>query len=183
MNNYAAIDWSMSSPAMAIGSSANPDDLLFFGVKTKKKHFSIQNFHLYEPVTDYENDIDRFSRLAKPFIVALVSHNVKTVFMEGYAYGANGNTFSIGESTGVLKYMLWKAGIDYVIVQPGTIKKHHTGKGNANKNLMYDAYVESTGQDMIALLGEHRGANIPAPVNDLVDAYAILQVGISLQAS
>lgn len=176
---YAAIDWSMSSPAMVIGNSNNPDDLLFFGVKTKKKHFSILNFHLYEKVEFYENDIDRFSKLAQPFIDELVFHNVKIVFMEGYAYGANGNTFSIGESTGVLKYMLWKAGVEYRILQPGTIKKNHTGKGNANKNLMYDEYVRLTGQDMIALLGERRGANIPAPVNDLVDAYAILQTGIN----
>lgn len=191
MTKYAAIDWSMTSPALAICEAGTesevngrplylPKVVQYFGFKSLKRHKSIDGITLFERVKDYETDVDRFEQLTDAFVNEIHQRGIKVVFMEGYAYGAKGNTFTIGECTGILKYKMWKLGITFIVLQPSAIKKYATGKGNANKTLMYDSYVEQTGHDMIAALGEVRnGDKIPAPVNDLVDAYWILNCGIS----
>lgn len=171
----------MSSPGVVIGNSESPLNLKFIGVKQKKKQVSSdERVILLEPVTDYTNDSDRFSQLADIFIEQLIRNNVKMVWMEGYAYGATGNTFSIGECTGILKYKLFLANIDVNILQPGEIKKFATGKGNANKTLMYKAYMSKSNHDLCSILDTHvKGDKIPSPISDLIDAYYILQLGLN----
>lgn len=178
MSKYAGLDWSMSSPGLAIQSE---NEVLFYGIKQKKKHVSSnKNIVLLDPVAVYKNDAERYFLLSAMFIEILKEHKITTVFLEGYAYGASGNTFNIGECTGILKLSLWKSGIDLIVLQPGEIKKFATGKGNANKTAMYDAYIAQTGHDFAADINdERRGDKIPSPVNDLVDAFFILGCGLS----
>lgn len=179
--NYAGIDWSMTSPGLVIGNSPNPDDLLYYGIRQKKKQVSkAANIILLEPNDSYFSNIERYDTLARTYVDILKRHNVTQVWAEGYAYGATGNTFNIGECTGMLKYHLWKAGINLDILQPGEIKKFATGKGNANKTLMYQAYINKTGHRLDQLIDDEvKGDKIPSPVNDLVDSYYALLTGLS----
>ena len=83
------------------------------------------------------------------------------VGLEGYAYGASGRAiFQIAENCGLLKYKLWEAGIAVDIIPPTKVKKDATGKGNADKRKMVDAFELDTGckstETHNAKTGEHR---------------------------
>ena len=58
------------------------------------------------------------------------------------------------------------------VFAPSEIKKFATGKGNANKMLMYEAFVEETGDDLANLfeIDDYSGQS---PVSDIVDSYYI----------
>lgn len=178
MTKFAGLDWSMSSPGLAIGDEKY---VTFYGIRQKKKQTSTDaNVILLEPNKVYSSDVERYYLLAKTYIDICLANGVTDIFMEGYAYGAVGNTFNIGECTGILKLELWKAGINLEILQPSEVKKFATGKGNANKTAMFDAYVEKTWHRMDKAVDDERvGDKIPSPVNDMIDSYFILMCGLS----
>lgn len=180
MSNYAGIDWSMSSPGMVIGNTSDPSELLFFGIRQKKKQSSsASNIILLEPDDLYTCDSERYFKLASRYVNILVDNNVDVVFQEGYAYGASGNTFNIGECTGILKLLLWQNNIELRIIQPSEIKKFATGKGNSNKTAMFEAYSKLN-HPLDRLIDDAvTSAKIPSPVNDIIDAYFCLQCGLS----
>ena len=66
------------------------------------------------------------------------------IALEGYAYGAQGRIFHIAENTGVLKYKIYQQSIPLTIFTPSEIKKFATGKGNADKEKMYDSFISET---------------------------------------
>ena len=71
------------------------------------------------------------------------------VGLEGYAYGASGRAiFQIAENCGLLKYKLWEAGIAVDVIPPTKVKKDATGKGNADKRKMVDAFELDTGVNL-----------------------------------
>ena len=59
------------------------------------------------------------------------------------------------------------------------IKKFATGKGNANKELMYDAFVDEllTPKDLKEQLTP-RAKKVISPINDIVDSYFIAKAGV-----
>lgn len=177
----AGIDWSMTSPAITIGPE-NPtgfSDLLLFGYRKEKKQFSnLSNVFLSEYPEQYSCNAERFDSLSNWAIDILDRYRVTDVYMEGYSYGSKGNLCEIGENTGLLKYKLWKSGMDLEIFAPSEIKKFATGKGNANKDLMMQSFEGTTGIDIITGLGSTRKKDIPAPCTDLVDSYWIYRIGI-----
>jgi len=79
-----------------------------------------------------------------------------------------------------MKYFLYKNSLPFTLISPGTIKKFFHGKGNATKDLMYDAFVEKTGVDLYKLLGIRRGKKVESPINDIVDSYALALYGRSM---
>jgi len=88
---------------------------------------------------------------------------IKCVVMEGYAYAAYGQAFSIGELGGVLKRFFYRAEIPIYIVQPQTLKKWITGIGKGDKNMM--------------LLKAYRKYNIEFANDHVCDAYGLAMVG------
>ena len=169
----------MSSPGMVIGNTSDPSELLFFGIRQKKKQSSsASNITLLEPDDSYTCDAERYFKLASRYVNILVENNVDVVFQEGYAYGASGNTFNIGECTGILKLLLWQNNIELRIIQPSEIKKFATGKGNSNKTAMFEAYSKLD-HPLDRLIDDPvTSTKIPSPVNDLVDAYYALLTGL-----
>ena len=112
-------------------------------------------------------------------IILLRKHNVDKVFLEGYSYGSTGKVFHIAENTGVLKYLMWDEELNFEIIPPTVIKKFATGKGNANKEKMYEAFcTENPNLDLRSQLTP-RSSNVISPVSDIVDAYFIAKYGIS----
>lgn len=177
---YAGLDWSMSSPGLAIGNT-NFDEIQFFGIRKKKKQASSskQIILLEEPL--YSCNAERFYKLAELYVKILLAHGVTEVFIEGYAYGATGNVFDIGECTGMVKYLMWANDIKFTPIVPGVVKKFATGKGNSNKTKMWEAFSTTTNYQMDKFIDDEvKGDKIPSPVNDMVDAYWLLQTGINM---
>ena len=58
------------------------------------------------------------------------------------------------------------------VVNPSIVKKLATGKGNADKVSMHQAFVEETKHNLFNLITPNR-KGIGNPVSDIVDAYYI----------
>ena len=54
------------------------------------------------------------------------------------------------------------------------VKKYASGKGNADKQLMYDSFVKHTGVDLMKIFDMNKLNN---PVTDIIDSYYIAKVG------
>jgi crossover junction endodeoxyribonuclease RuvC len=151
----AGLDWSMSSPGLCIIEDTT---IHLYGQSTKKKDLGTYNINgnsiniilTVNQIESYKNNTERFDNSVSKYINILKSHNCNTVNLEGYAMGSGrgGMTFTIGESTGFLKSALYNNRIATNIVAPTTLKKFATGKGNANKDKMREAFIETLGIDL-----------------------------------
>ena len=54
------------------------------------------------------------------------------------------------------------------------VKKYASGKGNADKQLMYDSFKKHTGVDLMKMFDMNKLNN---PVTDIIDSYYIAKVG------
>ena len=98
---------------------------------------------------------------------------IKEGYLENYSMGSTGRVFSIAENTGILKYNLYLQGNPIILLPPSIIKKYATGKGNADKELMYEAFYNETKIDLQNILN----SSISNPLTDIVDAYFICKYG------
>lgn len=115
----------------------------------------------------YESQEQRFHEIAEFFSSRMSPGDL--VAMEGYAFGAKGLVFHIGECGGIIKNRMWANGIRFEVVPPTALKKHATGKGNSDKSGMNDAFVSLTGYDVRTALGcTEKQWN---PSSDVVDAF------------
>ena len=123
-----------------------------------------------ERLSDWNSEEERYETIADwaTDIVMGCSH----VAIEGYAYSASGRIFHIAENTGLLKYKLYRMSIPVTIIPPTEVKKYATGKGNADKNQMYDAFFEETLMPLKTELAPNR-KEVASPVSDIVDSYYI----------
>ena len=99
------------------------------------------------------------------------------MYIEDYSFGSTGRVFHIAENCGLLKYKLWEIGLRFTTIAPSAIKKFATGKGNADKQKMYDAFVAETGQNLIQFYS--KSGTLTSPVTDIVDSYYIAKYGMS----
>lgn len=176
------IDYSITGPAMCVhtGNEWSVDNCNFLFLCGRKKYHHeydigkgalIQGFNVYG---GKGLDVERFEYQANHFVGYLdMLECVETVAIEGYAYGARGKVFNIGENTGILKLKIIESQYQLEVLQPGEIKKFATGKGNANKQAMYDAWLEETGIDLEKIM-DCKGDS--GPINDVVDSYYICKL-------
>jgi len=169
-----AVDYSMSSPAIAVCTAGSLEVLNFH------EHFIFHSLCSYRLANQknifftmhqkFESDIRRFDYISEWAIEAL--QGVDQVLMEGYSMGSKGLVYNIGENTGLLKHkLLFKLGKEPVIIPPTVIKKSATGKGNADKSQMHKAFVERTGVDLRQMIQPKR--LLGSPTTDIVDAFFI----------
>jgi Holliday junction resolvasome RuvABC endonuclease subunit len=97
---------------------------------------------------------------------------IEQACIEGYAMGAKGKIFNIAENTGVLKYKLYQNQIPLEISPPSQIKKMATGKGNATKDEMHEAFLKETKINLIQTITPDR-SDVISPVGDIVDSYYV----------
>ena len=174
------IDYSLNSPAICIADDNFDFNKCSFHFQTsKKKHIGKfgKNIFGYE-YKEYDTPIERFTNIS---IWALdVIHknesNTAKVFIEGYSFGSKGQAvFQIAENCGILKYRLQMSPtILYDTIVPSVVKKYASGKGNADKQLMYDSFKEHTKKDLMKMFDMQKLNN---PVTDIVDSYYIAKVG------
>ena len=180
------IDYSLNSPAICIaGDDFDFDKCSFHFLTSKKKHIGTfgKNIFGYEH-KEYNTPIERFTNISNWALDTIHKHKSDTakVFIEGYSFGSKGQAvFQIAENCGILKYRLQLSpSILYDTVVPSVVKKFASGKGNADKQLMYDSFIKHTKQDLLKMFDMGKLNN---PVTDIVDSYYIAKVGYENSSS
>ena len=174
------IDYSLNSPAICIAdNSFDFNKCSFHFLTSKKKHIGQfgKNIIGYEH-KEYNTPIERFTNISSWALDIIHKHKKDTakVFIEGYSFGSKGQAvFQIAENCGILKYRLQLSpSILYDTVVPSVVKKFASGKGNADKQLMYNSFLNHTGADLLKAFDMGKLNN---PVTDIVDSYYIAKVG------
>jgi Holliday junction resolvasome RuvABC endonuclease subunit len=168
------LDWSMSCPCICVYDTKLPltfnNCKFYFYIDSKKYDKSFANMHGFK--TDFsETEEERFDNIAEWAIKILKKNNVTEACLEGYSMGSKGRIFAIAENIGLLKHKMWKAGIKFVTPAPTQIKKTFTGKGNANKEAMFNALKGKFDIDLPTILQCKADAS---PLADIVDAFALV---------
>jgi len=192
---YIGIDYSITSPAICVFNSEKHTEFAYQHceflsiVDMKKLHGTHDNIEIrssYYKLLENGNPIARYVHLMRTVehwllnFLEIRPSNAR-VFIEDYSFGSKGRVFHLGENCGLIKAMLYEQGFETHVVAPTQVKKFATGKGNANKEAMYDQFVEDEQIDLIGKLGLKRsGAKqlIPTPVPDIIDAYYICKYGV-----
>ena len=186
INFVAGIDYSLTSPAVCVAKIIDNEikfeNCKFHFLKQNKSHKSLGEVFLAYDYPEYEDDIERFSKLASWTIECIrwFDGRVSKVYLEDYAFAATGRVFNIGENMGILKKQLKEDGFKYTTIPPTVIKKHATGKGNANKELMYETFLSESHVDLKDKLSP-KSTKISNPVSDIVDSFYICRTGFHLK--
>jgi hypothetical protein len=165
----AGIDFSLTSPAICVGKIGEKPIIHAF--KQAKKHHSEGNIILYD-YPEWSTPEERFYKLALWAFKIVKDCNV--INLEGYAMQGKGQVFHIGEATGLVKHLIWVAGLKHNEISPKTVKKFATGNGNADKHDMAEAFIkDNCGIDIFEHFEKEldRKKKIPSPITDMVDAY------------
>ena len=183
------IDYSLSSPGVCVNTSEGEfdyEDCTFYFLTNTKKYdatfcrpFVTNVRYIGTSHKPYTSEPERYSQIADWAINIIKSYGdattgvngIKpTIQIEDYSYGSTGRVFHIAENLGLLKYKLkMECGWDYNLIPPSVIKKFATGKGNANKELMIDAFEKDTGTNLAKVFD----TTSKSPVSDVADAYFI----------
>jgi hypothetical protein len=173
-NAIIGVDYSITSPAICVYDG--------------KKKFSFEACKCYN-LTSYENifskdikfsfhkgyksEIQRFHNISEWALKIITSYidDIKIVGIEGYSMGSKGKVFNIAENTALLKYKLFAAAIPFDTVPPTSVKKMATGKGNANKDVMFEQFIKDTNRDLKKELQPNR--KLGSPTTDVIDAFYI----------
>lgn len=168
------IDYSITSPAICLFDEKRKFSFancsFYFLTNTKKYATKIAPNINGEGFEEYAYDTERFDTISE--WAANLCIGAADVAIEGYAYGAHGKIFNLAENCGILKYKLHKLAVPVTVVEPSRVKKLATGKGNADKQAMYEAFKVETGIDLVQIF-EQKSLN--NPVTDIIDSYYILK--------
>jgi len=172
------IDYSLTSPAICITEDFIFENSKFFYLTNKKKYLGkmMNNIIGFEH-REYNTPIERFSQISDWAFEILKDtiHTEQRVYIEGYSFGSKGQAvFQIAENCGILKYRLQEFGIHYDTVVPSVVKKGATGKGNADKDFMYESFCKDTNTNLKKVFDVEKIGN---PISDIVDSYYIAKVG------
>jgi Holliday junction resolvasome RuvABC endonuclease subunit len=176
MRTIVGIDYSMRCPAVTvhIGDTWDIKNCKFFFLTDKKKFIAIKDPFYSLPIGEWSCNEERFYALALKTSEWFINTPPDKIFLEGYAFGAHGTVFEIGECTHALKQMLWERGYKVESVPPTRIKKFATGKGNSRKEQMYEAFTKETGWELNKMLNCSIGTS---PSSDIIDSYYIAKYG------
>lgn len=169
--NFVGIDYSLTSPAVCVYSESAGDfcfdNCSFIVLSDKKIPNNTKNIGIYSH-RPWSDSNERYHNIAD-FLMNMHSGFRDThILIEDYSMGSKGKVFHIAENTQVLQYNLWLKKIPYQKIPPTSLKKWATGKGNSNKEAMYEKFLEAEGVDLKQLLGLK---NTDSPISDIVDSY------------
>ena len=172
----AGLDYSVTSPAMCLSNyDFNYENCIFSYLTTSKK-YDVQFNNVKGKLLEYSNTIQRYDLIAIHFLDMMLDYGVQKCYIEGYSMGSKGRIFDIAENTGIFKHSAWRFGIDVITVAPTAIKKFATGKGNANKEKMQDAFINETGVNLKEQLNMTEKQWNPS--SDIIDAYYVCKYAI-----
>ena len=169
------IDYSLTSPAICV---MKDNDLKFYYLTKVKKYDGKMAENIVGSLHDeWDNPMHRFGLISDWVFYVLYDLNEGDyeIFIEGYSYGSKGQgLFQLAENCGILKYRLEQEALSYKTVVPSVVKKGATGKGNADKDMMYEAFVKETKIDLKKIFDTDKVGN---PISDIVDSYYVAKVG------
>ena len=168
------VDYSITCPCLCLFDERKEFNFnnCFFYYLTNTKKFAdkiLPNI-TGESFQDYVADVDRFDSISDWAINLCIG--ASDVAVEGYSFGSKGKVFNLAENMGIFKHKLYKAGVPLTIIEPSKAKKLATGKGNADKQAMYDAFTKESNLNLISIFEQKSLSN---PVTDIVDSYYILK--------
>ena len=172
------VDYSLTSPAVCLfqGGDFTFENCKYFYLSSVKKTLRDNEHFKGTMYPEYSNALQRYNNISKWVLGIVEEYNVTRVYIEDYAFAAVGKVFHIAENTGVLKYRLWKEyGILAEAVPPTVIKKAASGKGNANKEAMQQAFTNETGFNLKEYLQLTDSQWNPS--SDIIDSYYICKFG------
>lgn len=170
MKYFVGIDWSICSPAICVCKNEfnleNCEFYFFRSTKAQRK-INVKGLNHYEKM-EFESDMQRYEQLSD----WAISHipPASKIAMEGYSYSSKGLIFNLAEASGILKYRLHLMGYSISIIPPTMIKKAGSGKGNANKYKMQEAFEKENG-NFLDCLGKSS-----SPRSDIIDSYYIAKM-------
>lgn len=176
---FVGIDYSLTCPCVCI-YNPNKGQIAFencnFYYLTSNKKYVIRegNINGIEMPDTFTSQELRYFTIAA-WTTKLLAKN-DNVFLEGYSLGSKGMIFNIAEHTGLLKHMLWTFDIEFNIVPPTVNKKFATGKGNAKKENMQEAFIKENGIDLKDKLKMTEKQWNPS--SDIIDAYYLTKYGV-----
>lgn len=148
---YAGLDISMSAPSFTIYDD-NDGEFCFktcksyFLTDTKKHANDILDLNIFaDLIPKYNTPEERWDKISNWGIDYLKKCDY--ILIEGYSFASSSQAaFQIAEHASIWKNKIYKnSDIKYTIKAPTEIKKFATGKGNANKEFMYDSFTAKTG--------------------------------------
>ena len=168
------VDYSITCPCLCLYDERKPfkfDNCFFYYLTNTKKYADkiLPNI-TGESFQEYVQDVDRFDTISDWAINLCIG--ASDVAVEGYSYGSKGKVFNLAENMGIFKHKLYKAAVPLTIIEPSKAKKLATGKGNADKALMYEFFSKETNTN---LLSEFDQKTLSNPVTDIVDSFYILK--------
>ena len=187
MKKLAGIDYSLTSPAICVWKEANDNRLFNFNMCTihyletpqrlkRAASHEILNLCAHE-YPEWETEEQRHDLLSD-WTMSIISGC--QVFIEGYAFATSGKSYvrSVAENSGLLKHKMYKANQTFTSIPPTVIKKYATGKGNANKELMYDAFSKQCVAPVeLQKTLRPKSNKLTNPTTDIVDSYWICKYG------
>ena len=169
------IDYSMTSPCICLFDLRQKfcfeNCHFYFLTDTKKYANKFLNNITGELFPDYDCDTERFDTISTWALNLCIG--AAEVSLEGYAYNSTGRVFHLAENVGILKHKLYKNAIPLSVIEPSKIKKIASGKGNADKQAMYEAFEKESFVDLKSVLGQKTLSN---PVTDIIDSFYITKI-------
>ncbi|MFW6272261.1 MAG: hypothetical protein ACOC2U_00560 [bacterium] len=99
------------------------------------------------------------------------------IAIEDYSFASKGQTFSIAESTGLLKDRFYNANIPIRLYAVPSIKQFMTQKGNADKIRMEEYYEKKSYKFDLSFLPKlYESRNAKNPKDNIIDAHAIVMM-------
>jgi len=194
VRRIGGIDYSLTCPAVCIYTGEkenfNFESCMVFFLANQKKYedFQYKNIEGSLQIKNYSIAEERYDFISDWAMDILISNDITDVAIEDYSYGSQGKVFHIAENTGLLKWKIWQAEIEYKLLAPTVIKKFATGKGNAKKENMYESFLQETSRnlhDELGILAKFRiagkSAKIGNPMSDIVDSYYICKMMLDSQ--
>ena len=184
----AGIDYSLTSPAICVYKDENGghfdfDRCVFHYLSNNEKQqqlaarTGLKNLRV-DSYPEWQSEEERHEKLAT--WAYNIVQGCEEVFLEGYAFATSvqAGVRSMAENTGLLKHKMWKNKLKFQTYPPTVIKKFATGKGNSNKEKMYEAFVDEllTPTDLKEQLTP-KAKKIINPISDIVDSYFIAKAG------
>jgi Holliday junction resolvasome RuvABC endonuclease subunit len=173
------IDYSLTSPAMCLMTGPNIETSMFYYLTSNKKFVGNFGNAIGVEHKEYYTEQERYDNIAEFFLNKIpIRDKPPNIFIEDYSFGSTGRVFHIAENAGLLKYKFWEVGYKFTTIAPSAIKKFATGKGNADKQKMYDAFVAETGYNLLQYYS--KSETLGSPATDIVDSYYIAKYGYQL---
>lgn len=175
------IDYSLTSPAICVWNATTVFSVSscdFFFLNTKKEDIKTDYSNLHsERYPSWQTEEQRHDLLSEWSLNIIPKDSL--VYIEGYAFATVGKSHvrSVAENTGLLKHKLFKLQIPFSPIPPTTIKQFATGKGNSNKDAMYEAFLQEPDTIQLLEILTPRSSKVGSPVSDIVDAYYIAKKG------